>query len=117
MRNVQITRKKSFVGIALSYTIVVAYPKADAPATEDVWSYEDAGMTSITNGQTITLPIQDGKCGIFVEVPKTFGFKREAAFLIDEGTADVELELITKFHWTRGAAFLLRPAAAEQPGA
>ena len=50
-------------------------------------------------------------------MPKTFGLKREAAILIDEGTADVELELITKFHWTRGAAFLLRPAAAEQPGA
>ena len=93
MRYLKITRKKRFFGSVIPYFLFIGYRR-------------------IANGQTVTIPIRDEKCCVFVEASTSTGVASSPVYSIDEGTADVKLELVTLYSWTHGSKYLLRPASA-----
>lgn len=116
MRCVKITRKKSFFGALIPYFIFIGYPKTeiDLLNPDDVWDFPDTSDVKITNGQTITVSIRDEKCSILVWANTSTGAASSPAYLIDEGTTDIELELVTQYSWIHGSQYVLRPATARR---
>ena len=114
VRCVKITRKKSFVGALIPYFIFVGYPKAeiDPLNPDEDWDFPETSDIKITNGQTITISVQDGKCRILVWANTSTGPASGPAYLINEGTADIELELATQYSWIHGSQYVLMPVAA-----
>ena len=112
MRYVKITRKKSFFGALIPYFIFVGYPKTeiDPLNPDDIWDFPDTSDVKITNGQTITISIQDKKCSILVWANTSTGAASGPAYFIDEGTTDIALELVTQYSWVHGSQYVLRPA-------
>ena len=112
MRYVKITRKKSFFGALIPYFIFVGYPKTeiDPLNPDDIWDFPDTSDVKITNGQTITISIQDKKCSILVWANTSTGAASGPAYFIDEGITDIALELVTQYSWVHGSQYVLRPA-------
>lgn len=115
MRYVKITRKKSFFGALIPYFIFVGYPKTeiDPLNPDDIWDFPDTSDVKITNGQTITISIQDKKCSILVWANTSTGAASGPAYFIDEGTTDIALELVTQYSWTHGSQYALRHVTAK----
>ena len=114
MRYVKITRKKSFFGALIPYFIFVGYPKTeiDPLNPDDIWDFPDTSDVKITNGQTISISIQDKKCSILVWANTSTGAASSPAYFIDEVTIDIELELVTQYSWIHGSQYVLRPVTA-----
>lgn len=114
MRCVKITRKKNFFGALIPYFIFVGYPKTeiDPLNPDDIWNFPDTSDVKITNGQTITISIQDEKCSILAWADTSTGAASSPAYFIDEGTIDIELELVTQYSWIHGSQYVLRPVTA-----
>lgn len=114
MRYLKITRKKRFFGSVIPYFLFIGYRRTEADPCnpEDEWDFPDTSDTKIANGQTVTIPIRDEKCCVFVEASTSTGVASSPVYSIDEGTADVKLELVTLYSWTHGSKYLLRPASA-----
>lgn len=115
MRCVRITRKKSFFGSAIPYFLFVGYRKAeiDSCNPQDEWDFPGKSNTRIANGQTITVPIRDEKCCIFVEADTSTDVVCSPKYYIDEGTSDIELELVTRYSWIHGSQYVLQPVSAK----
>ncbi len=115
MRCVKITRKKSFFGALIPYFIFVGYRKAEIDPLDphDEWGFPNTSDVKITNGQTITIPIRDEKCCICVEANTSTGATFSPAYIIDEGTVDVELTLVTRYSWIHGSRYVLSPVSAK----
>ena len=111
MRNVRITRKKSFFGALIPYFVFVGYPKTEINPLnpDDIWDFPDTSDVRILNGQTISVSIPDGKCSILVWANTSTGAASSSAYLVDERAADIELELVTKYSWICGSQYVLRP--------
>ena len=116
MRCLKITRKRSLWGALKPYFIFVGYPKAeiDPLNPDDVWDFPDTSYVKITNGQTKTISIQEKKCSILAWAVTSTGAASSSAYYIDEGTTDIELELVTQYSWTHGSQYVLRPATARR---
>lgn len=114
MRCVKITRKKSFVGSLIPYSIFVGYRKAESDPRNphDEWDFPDTIDARTANGQTVTIPVRDEKCCILAEVNTSTGAARSTVYTIDEGSTDVELELVTRYSWIHGSQYVLRPVEA-----
>ena len=114
MRHIRITRKKSFFGALIPYFIFVGYPKAEINPLEpdDIWDFPDTSDVRISNGQTITISITNGKCSILILADTSTGVASSPAYLTDEGTTDIELELVTKYSWVYGSKYVLNPTTA-----
>ena len=69
--------------------------------------------TKIISGQTITIPIRDEKCCIRVEANSSTDAAYVPVYIIDEGTADVELALVTRYSWIHGSRYVLSPVSAK----
>ena len=112
MRCVKITRKKSFFGAWIPYFIFIGYPKAEIDPfnPDEAWDFPDTSDVKITNGQTITISIQNEKCSILVWADTSTGAASSPAYLIDAGTTDIALELVTQYSWVHGSQYVLRPA-------
>ena len=115
MRRLKITRKKSFFGSAIPYFLFVGYRKAeiDSCNPQDEWDFPGKSNTRIANGQTITVPIRDEKCCIFVEADTSTDVVCSPKYYIDEGTSDVDLELVTRYSWIHGSRYVLSPVSAK----
>lgn len=113
MRNVTITRKKSIFGAWIPYFIFVGYPKTeiDPLDPDDTWDFPESSSIKVSNGQTITFPIQDGRCSIVVWAQTSTGAACGPAYYINEGSTDLDLELRTQYHWLDGSRYIVRPAA------
>ena len=114
MRDLRITRKKSLFGALIPYFIFIGDRKAEADPCnpENKWDFSDTSGTKIANGKTVTIPIRDEKCCVFVAADTSTGIVCSPVYSIDEGTADIEFELVTLYSWTRGSKYLLRPVSA-----
>jgi hypothetical protein len=115
MRNVQIIRKKSFLGAWIPYFIFVGYPKTktDPLDPDDRWDFPESSDIKISNGQTITISVQDGECSIVVWAQTSTGAAGGPAYYIEKGTTDIVLELVTQYSWLDGSRYVLRPAEAK----
>ncbi len=116
MRCVKITRKKSFFGALIPYFIFVGYPKAEINPLDpdDTWDFPDTSDVKILNGQTITVSVRDEKCSILVWANTSTGAASSPAYLIDEGSTDIELELVTKYSWIHGSQYELTSATSSK---
>lgn len=114
MRSVTITRRKSFVGIAIPYFLFVGCKKAEnlRTDTETLWDFPNTSDVKIYNVQTVTVSIPDDECGILVCAAASTGTAGSPVYSIGEGTADLALELITKYSWIHGSRFMLKPVAS-----
>ena len=114
MRCVKITRKKNFFGALIPYFIFVGYPKTeiDPLNPDDVWDFPDTSDVKITNGQAITVSIRGEQCSSLAWADTSTGAASSPAYLIDEGTTDIELELVTQYSWIHGSQYVLRPVTA-----
>lgn len=114
MRNVQITRKRSFVGSLISYSIFVGSQRTEINPQnpDDIWNFPETNEIKISNGKTITISIPDGKCGLLVLANTSDSIASSHVYSIEEGTADLELELLTKYNWMHGSQYILKPVTA-----
>lgn len=114
MRSVTITRKKSFFGMLIPYSIFVCYIKEeiDPQDPDDIWEVQENSDIKVSNGKTITFPIKDEKCSIVVWAITSAGAAGGPAYYINEGTSDIVLELVTQYNWLNGSRYILRPATA-----
>jgi hypothetical protein len=114
MRRLKITRKKSFFGAVIPYFLFVGYRKAETDPLNphDEWDFPATSDVKIANGQTLEISIRDEKCCVFVETDTSTGIVCSPKYSIDEGTADIELELVTQYSWTRGSRYVLKPVSA-----
>ena len=115
MRCVRITRKKSFFGSAIPYFLFVGYRKAeiDSCNPQDEWDFPATSDVKIANGQTLEISIRDEKCCVFVEADTSTGIVCSPKYSIDEGTSDVDLELVTRYSWIHGSQYVLRPISVK----
>jgi hypothetical protein len=116
MRQVTITRRKSFSGMLIPYSIFTLYLRAeiDPLDPEDIWEVQEGSEIKISNGQTITFPIREEKCSLVVWAITSTGAAGGPAYYIDEGTSDISLELITRYSFWNGSRYILRPALSQR---
>lgn len=119
MRSVTITRRKSFVGIAIPYFLFVGCRKPESlqADTETLWDFPNTSDGKIHNGQTVTISIPNHECGILVCASTSTGTASSPVYSIDKGTADLALELITKYSWIHGSRLMLKPLASRSSDA
>ena len=111
MRTVTITRKKSLLGMLMPYFVYVGYirKEVDPCDPDDIWEFPEQAEGRLANGETAAFQIKDEKCAIVIWAKTWFGAASSPAYYLEEGTADVELELTTRYSWTNASHYTLQP--------
>ena len=100
MRKLTITRKKSFAGALIPYYFVIGKNKE---------TIEDGdAQYIIKNGETISVDVDEQKFCIVVMANTSTGSAIMPPFLIEDGSDDISLELVTIYHWLKGSRYELK---------
>lgn len=100
MRTLRIVRKKSFVGRLIPYFIIVGINKDCIDAGDMAYP--------IQNGEVIELEVGDKVFCVAAVADTTTGWVTSKPLFFPGGMDDIELELVTKYSWTKGSSYELR---------
>ncbi len=100
MRKLIINRKKAFAGAIIPYYCIVGINK-ETVDNNDI-------QYGIKNGETISIDVSEQKLCIVVAANTSTGTVEMPPYLVESGSEDVFLELITKYHFFKGSSYELR---------